>query len=204
LGYQIKAISAHHFCPGGYEVADKSFPLACPAGKSHVEYCDSVVPGLLLESRSSGKSTYRLRYKVEGKTRYANLGASHLLTLADARRMAKQMKAEIALGANPKAAEDAKKAIPTLNAFFDDTYLPYAKAHKRSWKRDEQLYARLKVQFGGLRLDQIQKHAVESFHIGLRNEGLSPASCDHHPKLLRCMLNMAVDKGMLEKNPLGK
>jgi site-specific recombinase XerD len=174
----------------------------CPADKARIEYCDELVPGLLLEIRASSLSTYYLRYKVEGKSKYQKLCAGNVLSLADARRMAKQLKAEIALGANPRAEADAKKAIPTLSEFFDLVYLPYAKVHKRSYKRDEQLFSRMKIRFGTLRLDRIQKQDVVVFHSNLLNEGLSPASADHHPKLLRRMLSMAVENGLLEKNPM--
>ena len=34
------------------------------------------------------------------------------------------------------------------------------------------------------------------------DEGLSPASADHHVKLLRQMLNLAVEWDLLEKNPI--
>lgn len=91
-----------------------------------------------------------------------------------------------------------------LNDFYNDTYLPYAKVHKRSWMRDTQLYARLQVKFGHLRLDQITKQQVAVFHAGLLEGGLSAASADHHPKLLRRMFSMAQEYELIDKNPLSK
>lgn len=115
------------------------------------------------------------------------------------------IKANIALnGADPRAELKAKRAMPTLTEFFDDTYLPYAKVHKRSWKRDVQLFARIKEKFGRLRLDQVQKQQVAVFHAGLMEEGLSAASADHHPKLLRRMLSMAIEYNLIERNCLSK
>jgi integrase len=40
------------------------------------------------------------------------------------------------------------------------------------------------------------------FHAGLLEEGLSGASADHHPKLLRRMMSMAIEYGLIDKNPL--
>jgi site-specific recombinase XerD len=178
--------------------------LKCPANKTRIEYCDRDLPGLLLEVRPSGASTYHLRYKANNTTKYIKLGTSDLITLAEARKKAKTLKAEIALGADPRGDAKAKRAIPTLTEFFDDTYLPYAKVHKRSWKRDVQLFARIKAKFGRLRLDQISKQQVSVFHAGLLEEGLSAASADHHPKLLRRMFSMAIEYDLIEKNPLVK
>jgi site-specific recombinase XerD len=179
--------------------------LICPDGKSKIEYCDKDLPGLLLHVYPSGGSSYSLRYKSNGQTKYAPIGGSDIVTLADARKKARMLKADIALNdADPRAELKAKRAMPTLTDFFSETYLPYAKAHKRSWKRDVQLFSRIQKQFGHLRLDQIQKQPVAVFHAGLIEEGLSAASADHHPKLLRRMFSMAIDYGLIEKNPLSK
>lgn len=176
--------------------------LQCPEGKSRIEYCDKELPGLLLEVRSSGASTFSLRYKTNLQTKYIKLGTSELITLAEARKKAKALKAEIALGADPRGEAKARRAIPTLTDFFNESYLPYAKVHKRSWQRDVQLFARIRNKFGHLRLDQVQKQQVAVFHAGLIEEGLSAASADHHPKLMRRMFSMAIEYELIEKNPL--
>lgn len=170
--------------------------------KTRTEYCDRDLPGLLLEVRHNGASTYHLRYKANNMTKYIKLGTSDLITLAEARKKAKTLKAEIALGADPRGEAKSKRAIPTLRDFFHNTYLPYAKVHKRSWIRDVQLFARLDKAFGHLRLDLILKQKVAVFHAGLLDEGLSAASADHHPKLLRRMLSMAIEYELIDKNPL--
>lgn len=180
--------------------------LSIPAGKSRIELCDADTPGLYIEVRASnpGAGTYYLRYKDEaGKTCHAKLGRTADVSLAVARKQARQLKAEIALGRNPQAEARAKKAVPILSVFFDDHYLPYAKPRKRSWRRDEQLFGRLGPKFGHLQLDQIRRQPVQTFHAALlEDEQLSPASADHHVKLLRRMLNLAVQWEMIESNPL--
>ena len=94
-------------------------------------------------------------------------------------------------------------AAMTLAEFFEHRYLPYAKVHKRSWPRDEELFRlRTKERFGSRRLTDIARHEVQTFHAQLLAGGLSPASADHHVKLLRRMLNLAVEWELLEKNPL--
>jgi len=176
--------------------------LKCPEGKTRIEYCDRDLAGLLLEVRPNGASTYHLRYKANGQTKYVKLGTGSLITLADARKKAKALKAEIALGADPRGEAKAKRAIPTLTQFFNDTYLPYAKVHKRSWKRDVQLFARIGEKFGKLRLDQVSKQQVSVWHAMLLDEGLSGASADHHPKLMRRMFSMAIEYGLIDRNVL--
>ena len=51
--------------------------------------------------------------------RYVKVGKTTELTLAEARGKAKEIKASIALGADPRAEAKAEKAVLTFNEFFD-------------------------------------------------------------------------------------
>lgn len=181
---------------------------ACPADKHRIEFCDSDLPGLYLLASSAGNTlTYFLRYKDStGKTCHHKIGRASDINLADARKQAKTLKAEIALGSDPSAEKKARKAVPTFSEFFEGHYLPYVKPRKRSWKRDDEMYRlRIKKEFGHLRLNQIGRQQVQLFHTDLREEGLAPATCDHHIKLMKHALNLAIDWELLtEKNPVAR
>jgi hypothetical protein len=89
------------------------------------------------------------------------------------RKRAKDVQAEIRLGADPRAEEDAKKAVPTFSEFFEEQYMPYAKTHKRTASKDLE-YFRLRLsRFGHKRLNQITRREIQLFHSGLRDEGLT-------------------------------
>ena len=179
--------------------------LQCPDGKTRIEMCDKDLPGLYIEVRatSPGQGTYYLRYKDDNnKTCHQKLDRTHNITLAEARKQAKTLKAEIALGADPRGEEKARKAIPTYADFFTEHYLPYVKPRKRSWGKDEEMF-RLRINkiFGRQRLNQITRHKIQSFHTSLKDEGLSASTCNHYVKLLKHSLNLAIDWDMLDINP---
>lgn len=179
--------------------------LVVPVSKIRIEYCDSQVPGLYIEVRatSPGSGTYYLRYKNErGTTAHQKLGRTGDFSLGEARRKAKLKKAEIALGSDPRGEEKARKAVITYADFFNLNYLPHVTSRKRSWKRDEELF-RLRIEpvFGNMRLNEITRQKIQTFHASILDEGLSHASADHHLKLIRHSLNLAVEWEMLEKNP---
>ena len=182
--------------------------LQCSLGKKREEMVDAVVPGLFIEVRatSAGQGTYYYRYKdINGKTCTQKVGRSSDVDLAEARNRAKALRAEIALGANPRAYVKAEKSVITFDNFFNDHYLPYVKPRKRSWDRDEELYRlRIKTAFGSKRLNQVSRLQIQTFHSGLIDEGLAPATANHHAKLIRHMLNLAVEWNMLEKNPASR
>lgn len=175
-------------------------------GKRRIEYCDKNVVGMFLEVRDTGQSTYYFRYKDEnGHTQTKKLGRSTDTSLAEARSQTKALRAEVALGANPRAEEKARKLVITFDTLFTEHYLPYVKPRKRSWDRDEELYRlRIKEVFGNKRLNQITRLQIQTFHSGLITEGLAAATANHHAKLIRHMLNLACEWQMLDVNPASR
>ena len=180
----------------------------CPDDKSRIELCDTVVKGLYVEVRatSPGIGTYYLRYKNDnGKTCHQKLGSTTEVKLTDAKERALQLKAEIRMGKDPKEETLKRKSIPTFTDFFEGKYLPNAKQHKRTWRNDEQMYkTHLKGEFGHLKLTAIKREVVQSFHSGLKQEGLTGSTCDHYLKLMRHCLNLAVDWDIIESNQLAR
>lgn len=183
--------------------------LVVPAGKSRIEFVDTSRSGLyvLVASATPSQGTYfwRFRDMATNKTSHFKVGRTTDMSLQDARNVVMKLRADRTVGQDPRTELRRKRAIRTLAEFFDDTYLPYAKVHKRSWQRDVQLFARLSKAFGSVRLDLIEKRKVAVFHANLvKEEGLSHASADHHPKLLRRILSMAVSYELIEKNSMSK
>lgn len=178
--------------------------LVCPVGAKRLEYCDSDVPGLLIEVRSAANSvpTWYVRYK-QPTTRYERLGDIKSLSLAQARKAAVLFKAKIA--STPKAEEVAVLGMGemTLSAFVNEHVNPYNKTRKRSHWRDLQLYNRVGAKFGQLKLSEISRREVQVFHNKLVDlDGLAPATADHHVVYLRRVLNLAVQWDLLDKNTL--
>ncbi len=180
--------------------------LVCPPDKARIEYSVSDEPGLFVECRASAKAvpTFYLRLKnAKGTNEYRRLGTIKEVSLTQARKQARQIKAEHA--AAPKEVEQHTPAVGsmTLATFMADHYEKHACIHKRSYKRDDQLYRiRIAPKFGHLALSAINRRDVQAFHNALLDEGLSPASADHHIKLLRRVLNLACQWELLAVNPL--
>ncbi len=182
--------------------------LTCPSNKSRIEYCDTTFPGLYIEVRatSPGQGTYYLRYKdANKKTCHQKISRTYELTLTQARKQAKALKAEILLGADPRAEAKREKQVMTFKEFALDHYLPHVKKLNRSWRNKEtMLRLRILDVFGNDPLNRITRKKIQNFHTGLMDEDLSAASCDHHIKLIRHALNLAVQWDLLGSNPADK
>jgi len=176
--------------------------LSCPDSKRRIEYVSDDRSGLYIEVRNTcpGQGTYYLRYKdANGKTCHHKIGRTTDTSLAGAKKEVQVLRGQLASGNSVK---QEAKAILTFTVFFQDHYLPFAMQHKRTWGRDSELFQlRLKKEFGHLKLNQISRQQIQYFHTALRKSGLAAATANHQVKLLRRALNLAVEWGMLEKNP---
>ena len=182
--------------------------LMCPPGKRRVEYVSHERTGLYIEVRSTcpGVGTFYLRHKDRtGKTAHARLGSTADTTIEEARQKAKHLKAQITLGQYPGEDQPKEPASLTFADFFTEHYIPYAQPRKRTWQKDQEYFrVRLQDEFGHLPLGKITRQSIMAFHTRLKTEGLAGATCDHHVKVIRRVLNLAVEWGSLETNPAAK
>jgi integrase len=178
---------------------------ACPKGARRVDFFDKVVPGFMLEVRSSGGKTFYQRYRdAGGRERQFKIGPANVLTLSQARRKARTVLAEAILGADPQQQREELRAIPTLAEFVRDSYMPYVKSVKRSWQTDETvLRVHILQKFGAYRLDQITDQAIASLISRMRDAGYASGTTNRVLVLVRFIFNLAKKWGVpgSAKNP---
>jgi integrase len=185
--------------------------LVCPSGKVKIEYSVAEEPGLFVEVRASAKSipTWYLRLKnARGTNIYRKLATVNDVTLAQARKLVKQIRAEHTANLRTEGGDSivAAKTEMTWSAYIADHFAPYCKAHIRSYKKYAQL-ERIYVapRFGHLPLSQITRKDVQAMHLDIvEKRKMSPATADHVIKYMRAALGKALqhDYLALEKNPL--
>jgi integrase len=176
----------------------------CPKGKKKVDYFDLKVTGLLLKVLYSGQKTWYLRYATDhGRMREKKLALASVLSLAEARELARGHLSDIAKGNDPFDRKAAMKAIPTLSVFINETYMPYIRSHKRSWETDQILLrAHVLPNWGHLHLDEItQQRAIKLFADHRLTH--KPASTNRVYDMLNTVFHLAIrwETG-LTANPL--
>ena len=180
--------------------------LVCPPEKKKIEFGVPGYPGLFLQCAASATSQrvwYQRLQKACGNNTYRHLGMLKDVSLPQAKKLSVQAKAEHRLALRTAVLPTTEMQVLTLASFMSEHYMPHAKLHKRSAKKDEQLFRiHIGPRFGDRPLNQIAKREVQVFHNDLLTVGQSPASADHSIKLLRRSLNLAVQWDFLEKNPL--
>jgi integrase len=186
--------------------------LVCPPDCKKVEYVHTgnETRGLYIEVArgTPGVGVYRFRFKcpVSKTTKHLRIGSTAEIFLLDAMAKAKEFRQRLDKGLEPLVMQKPKPTMPTLTRFFEDDYIPYAKTRKRGWEKDQQIYNyRLKAEFGDSKLDEITRQQAQGYLTRLiEDEKLAPATANHHVKLLRQVMNIALDWDVISKNPVAK
>ena len=171
-----------------------SAPPAVPEGKDKLRIFDEKVKGFIAEIRSTGLISFWFRYTDDrGRQKEIKLGRHGDVTLEQARRRAQELRATTSLGADPVAEAARHRAIPSVAAFMEERYLPFAKERLRSFRDHESFYRlQIKARWGALRLDEVSPSHLVALQDALRTAGLSNATVNRYTAFVRRVFNLAL------------
>ena len=178
--------------------------LNCPEGRSHVEVFDAELRGFYVDVLSSGRKSYRVRYRFEKKLRVVTLGSTTLMTADEARHLATQIIRSAKSGTDPTK-DVPQHQGPTVQEFFVEKYLPYVKSYKRSWDTDESMIRNhLVTKLGGKRMSAISPPDVAVFVEAMKAANYAPGTCNRALVLLRYGFELALRWKIpgIESNPV--
>ncbi len=165
------------------------------------EYSDVDVVGLKALVNKQRRIYFYFRYTIRGQKRAAKIGEFPALDVAEARKLALEMRAMVDRGIDPQDERDSLMASPTFEVYVKEQYLPYAYAHKRSARDDE---SRLRIhafpRFGKRKLAEIQTKEIQLLHADLK-QSHCPATANRILSVLSKLFKLAVQWSMLEVNP---
>lgn len=166
----------------------------CPQGKRRVDVFDTKTKGLVLEVRPTGGKTFYLRYlDTRGRSRQVKLADAKDVSLSQARQLADTTRNKIAMGEDPLEQKAVKKAVLTVEDFFYNRYLVFAKGYKRSWDIDESVFRNhIKPKIGKKHLDEVTKDDIARLLHERKAQGAAAGSANRIVILCRYMFNMAL------------
>ena len=164
-----------------------------PAGTVKRRVFDDRLIGFILEQRAS-VSTFYFRYKdARGRQHEIKLGRLGDVTVDQARKRAEQLKAEVSLGGDPAAETARLRAIPTVEQFATERYLPHVREHLRAVCNIEgYLKRRILPAIGKKALDEVTQQDVAELRRKLIAEGLANGTTNRHLATVRAMFNLAL------------
>ena len=169
---------------------------------------DSEVTGLKLRVQKSGAKIFYLFWKHEGRQRKYRIAKWGDIGVPEARKVARKLRAEIALGNDPQAErtsaqEEAKRAkTGTLRVFLDTEYYKYAEKHQKTFEFTKGL---LESHFDFLmnrQMDSIEWKEIDRWQTRMLADGIKPQSVNRKLVSLKAVLNKAVEWGVIKVSPL--
>jgi integrase len=175
-----------------------------PAGKSDHLIPDGTVPGLALRLRASGSRTWIFSYRIGSKQRRIALGSATVLGVAEARRRATQLYANVKLGNDPaeRKAEAKLRAVETVEAMVP-VFLARQKERlrPRSFIGVERHLLTHAKRLHHLPLTNVTRRDVATVLSSLAGE-LSGATVNRARSSLSSFFAWCIREGLIEANPV--
>ncbi len=160
---------------------------------------DKALPGFGLRIHPSGRKVWIVQARIEGRSRRIVIARHGEMTLAEARRRARDMLARIRAGGNPADDIQRDKQTPTLREFADEYLRRCEPLWKPSGRRTVRMYlkARILPAFGRMPLDRIGPEDVAAwFDAASRHK---PGAANRAFEILRAMMFRAEECGFRER-----
>lgn len=137
---------------------------------------DDELAGFGVKITPKGRKVYLIQYRVggyKGRTRRVTIGPHGTLTPDEARRQAKDLLGQAALGGDPAETIAAKADEPTLATLFDGFLHQYADAKLKPSTAAE--YLRIYLQYikpvlGAKRVKGVARQQVSNLHVSLKEK----------------------------------
>ena len=183
--------------------------LQIPAGRTHAEFFDDCTPGLYVDVMSSGRKSYRLRRRLQGRLKVMTLGDANVLSLQKAREAARAAMGQVDVNAHAGAgivlpfespAPSGPVAQPqggvtslSVAEFFMEHYLTYVKSYKRSWGTDDSMIRNhILPRLGHRAMGELIPPDLARFVEEMKAGSYAPGTCNRALVLLRYGYTLAL------------
>jgi integrase len=163
---------------------------------------DSQIKGLMVMVFKSGRKTFYLSKKVDGKAIKYKLGVYPDLSVENARKAAHAALTVVAHGINPQAAKRTLSKEITLGDYFDIYLKEHAKPHKKTWQYDEAQFNRCLEDWKKRKLSTVTTLDIRKKHAQIGEEN-GIYSANRMLALLSTIYNKAIKDGVTKTgNPV--
>lgn len=171
-----------------------------PDGRQADYWC--VAPkGFGLRVSPAGRKTFIVRYRVAGRRRRLSLGTYPAVTLADARRRARQVLGEVASGRDPGQVRQDTRAAGTFGDLAQLYLDKHARAKKRSWRQDRRIICKeLLPLWKTTGAREVRRRDVRELLEAIA-ERPAPIMANRVLALVRKIFNFAIAREIVEFNP---
>jgi integrase len=140
----------------------------------------------------------------ENGSRYKNhkLGAADVLTVAEARALARDFLARLARGEAPVKKKSEKKLL--FGEFIETFYRPWVEENCKTWKEIMGILRSLFRFLYEKPIEELKKYELEQWRMKRQREGTKAATINRKITALKAALNWGVKQELIESNPLNR
>lgn len=171
-----------------------------PIPEKRTDYRDSVVQGLTLRVEPSGRKSWYLDYKFDGRRRWWFIGRAAYISLSDARREAQAFLGILAKGKDPLAVPEPEMTCGMLREKY---YAPWVIENRKSGGETVKGLKRYFSRFDERPAASLTVGDMELWRREMREtRKLKAATLNRAATYLTAMLNWAVKRKLISANPL--
>ena len=152
---------------------------------------DAKEAGLVLMITATGRKTFQLYKKHKGRPVRVTLGTWPEITVEQARKKARDAKAELDAGINPNDALRQERQEMTFVDLFNQYMERHAKPRKRTWQEDQNQFDRYLGSLANKKLSAITRKDVAALHA--RIGATAPTAANRVLSLLSSAFGRAIE-----------
>jgi integrase len=178
---------------------------ALKPGSTPIDIRDGQTRGLIVTVLPSGRKQFNVRYRVHGKQRRLVLGDYPALSLAKARKRARDAQSDVDGGRDVAAERQAAKLArtDTIEALAKDYIEKHARKFKKSADQDERIInVEVLPRWRSRSVRELTRRDVRALVEKVAER--APIMANRVLATIRKMLNFAVDHDWLEANPAAR
>lgn len=152
---------------------------------------DSQIAGFGVRVMPSGAKTYQAQYRKGGRTRRVSLGRHGKITVDEARRLAKDVMGQVAMGDNPAEEIAQQRRAPTVASLCDRFFKEHALERckpttQKEYRRALDIF--IKPAIGSFKVIDVERKDIAALHHKYRH---IPYQANRTLQVLSKMFNMA-------------
>jgi integrase len=196
-------------------------PLPGNKYPSKTEVFDSVVPGLTVRISHTGRKTFTYRYTTGGSTKRYTIGRFPSVTLAAARRVAKDLAEQVAGGSDPQTEKILQRQEPDTPSVRDladefiDRHLPKLKTSTQTDYK-QRIHGEILPVIGDVQAHELTRRQIvkllSDIADGTKDTDPAPIQSNRVRAVLSSMYSFGINRGLVELDfnpvqqvkPLGK
>ncbi len=172
--------------------------------QGRIDYYDETLPGLVLRVAVSGRKSYSVQYRKNGKRPRVTLGDVTLISLADAREQAREILRAVKLGIDPAGEKREREGAITFAELADEYVTRWAKVRKtpKGGREDEtRIHNVLIPRWGSWAAKDVCKRDVIELLDEYTDAG-KPYARNRMQSLISKICNFGIQRDIIEVSPV--